>query len=406
MKIIDIETLKPYKNFLERDENGREINIFKLENVYTQEDIFYPKCLFLKDNNLINPSSERIMSLSSLKEDIYNKVEIKNIEQEILNPVFFLVYNTDNYYHFIYDTLPYLISFLELKKEIPELKLLMNFPNFAKNEFYKFVSEFLEIVDISSQDIIIISKNTKYSEVYISSSYTHGIDSNLPPREEIYSFYNYIVSTVKSKYSKNIQYPKKIYVSRRTWMNSDLSNIGTNYTTRRKLLCENELVSFLEENGFVEIFTENLSTIEKICMFDDAEIVVGPIGGGLCNVLFSNKNCRLISLCSPGFLKTNNRFKYCFSNIKTDYYSDTFHVETNFWKKWMRVKYQNIIGEIEDISDDSLMISYTENSVAGWNNEITFNKIKVKKEFCTALDEGLNSSWNLNLKNFKKNNLL
>ena len=59
----------------------------------------------------------------------------------------------DNYFHFVYDTLPYLISFFELKKEIPNLKLLMNYPNFQKNKFYTFVNEFLEILNIMSTDI-------------------------------------------------------------------------------------------------------------------------------------------------------------------------------------------------------------------------------------------------------------
>lgn len=403
MKIINIENFSPYKKLLEKDTNNREVNIYKLENVFTQKDIFYPNCLFFKDDYIINPSSEKIMSLSLLEKNEELKLELKQIEEIISTSVFFFVYNTDNYYHFIYDTLPYLISFLNLKKEIPELKLLMNYPNFTKKEFYKFVKEFLEILNIFEDDIIIIDKNKKYSEVYVSSSFTHGIDSNLPPREEIYDFYKMIISKVKSFQNFTFETPKKIYVSRRTWLSSDISNIGTNYTTRRKLECEDELVEFLEKNGFTEIFSENLSTLDKIHLFNNAEIIIGAIGGGLCNVLFANKKCKLISICSPTFLEINNRFKYCFSKIETYFYEKTFHTEKEFFKKWMRIKYNNIVGEIEEVLEDSVILSYTENILAGWNNEIKYDKIKIKKENCIALDKGLNSSWNFNLADFKKN---
>ena len=42
---------------------------------------------------------------------------------------------------------------------------------------------------------------------------------------------------------------KNIYISRRTWLNSDKSNIGTDYTSRRKMINENELVEQLKVGG-------------------------------------------------------------------------------------------------------------------------------------------------------------
>jgi hypothetical protein len=403
MVILNIENIKPYKNFLSKDSNGRIINIYKIENINTQNDIFYPECLFFKEDEIINPSSEKIMSLS-LAEDIMDfKFESSKIKNEVNVPLFFFVYNTDNYYHFIYDSLPYLITYLELRKTLPELKLLMNYPNFQKKEFYKFVTEFLDLLNINKNDIIIIEKYTKYSQVYISDSFTHGNDSNLPPREEIYDFYTKIVNIALSK--SNIDkstLPKKIYVSRRTWLHGDTSNIGTNYTNRRKLECENELVIFLENQGIKEIFTEKLTTIEKIILFSNADLVIGSIGGGLCNLLFSKKDCKLITLCSPTFLEINSRFRFCFSKINTLYYDNTFHVEKDFWKKWMRVKSNNIIGEIEEVLENELIILYTQNKVAGWNSEMNYDIIKLKKEECFALDKGLNSSWNFDIEDFKK----
>lgn len=385
-------------NFFLKDTNNREINICKTKKIkLIGNNIFYPNCLMysLDNGEIYKPINENIMSLLNIEDKFSFNID-NNYNNTIDFPVFFFIYNTDNYYHFVYDTLPYLISFLKLKKKIKNLKLLMNYPNISKNKHYKFVLEFLEILDISHDDIIIGNQNTLYSEVYFSTSYTHDSKSNLPPRKEIYDFYESIVDKVKDKY-KIDNLPKKIYVSRRTWIHNDLTNIGTNYTTRRKLVNEDELVDKLEKKGYKEIFTENLSIIEKVLMFSEAESVVGCIGGGLCNVLFSNENTRLFAIISPTFLDVNSRFKYSFTKVNTTYFNDTNHVENDLYKKYMRVKANDIIGEIEDIINDNIIISYVDEKVAGWNSEIKLKTIIVKKEECKLLDNGLNSAWQVNI---------
>jgi len=394
--IVDLKE-RLIKNYLPADENGREINLYKLKNVSPYGDTFYPNCLFNDEQgNIFNPSSEKVMSLNGIT--FINKNQKNEIINKEETPLFFFIYNTDNYYHFVYDSLPYLITFLDLKEKVSNIKLLMNYPNFTKTEFYKFIIEFLNLLNISMDDILIIDKNTIYSEIYISSSYTHDIDSNLPPRKEIYDFYQSIVKNIKQNYTNTKDLPKKIYISRRTWIHGDTSNIGTNYTTRRKLINEDDLVDTLKKYGFKEIFTENLGTIEKILLFNNADIVIGPIGGGLCNVLFSKKDCRLISINSPTFMDINKRFKYCFSNINTDYFDETEHIEKNIWKKWMRVKSGNIVGEIENVEEEYIDVMYTDESIAGWNNGINYKKIKLKKQDSTPLDNGLNSNWIVDIK--------
>ena len=340
-----------------------------------------------------------LKSVTSKKTYEYNNIGLANV-CEI--PVFFFVYNVDNYYHFVYDTLPYLISYIKLKETIPDVKLLMNYSGNSR-VFYKFVTEFLEVLGITESDIIIADINTVYTTIYISSSYTHDIDSNLPPRKEIYELYKNVVTKIKAEnFIDNL--PKKIYISRRTWINNDLSNIGTNYTTRRKLINEDKLVEVLSGYGYKEVFTESLNTIEKVLMFSNADVIIGSIGGGLCNVLFSNKNTKLIALISPTFLEVNNRFIYSFENVDTVYFNDTYHSESNFWKKYMRVRVDkyNIVGEIDDIYDDSLLVSYTDKKVSGWNSNMILNKKEVSKSDCVALDSGLNSSWDFNIDDLKK----
>ena len=215
-----------FKNFnftelYEKDNNERNIGYSLFKNIFlTGRNIFYPNVLLYSDNLLLSPYDEKIMSLN--KDSFYdnNKYDVKidkNIIKKIIEiPVFFFIYNFDNYYHFLYDTLPYLFTYLELKKNIPELKLLVNYPNKDKKDFYTFNKELLEKV-INLNDLMIHSENNIYKEIYISTSLTHGGYSNNPPRKEIYKIYDIIKNNINKKniylskkYKKNIHFKKKL----------------------------------------------------------------------------------------------------------------------------------------------------------------------------------------------------
>lgn len=401
MTINELDKRFIFKKFLPLDKNGREINIFLIRNSQLIGDLFYPSCLIYSRGEIINPINEKIMSLKNIKEEklIFNISKIRNTFKD---PVFFFMYNTDNYYHFIYDTLPYLITFIKLKEINKNIKLLMSYPNFQSNNFYPFVKEFLSILKIEDDDIVISSNDTLYEEIYISSSYTHGIDSNLEPREEIFDFYRKIVDLAKVKFDKEKKYPDKIYISRRTWTHNDFSNIGTNYTSKRKLVNEDNLVDFLKSKGYVEVFTEKMTTIEKIQMFSNVNSVIGAIGGGLCNILFSKENVKLTAIISPTFLDINKRFLHSFSKVKFNLFQDTSHIESGNWKKYMRVQTNNgVIGEIEDIYDDKLLITHTSKKIAGWNSQLDLTKTLFNKSECNRLDDGLNSPWIVDLDKIK-----
>lgn len=397
-----IKSFKDIKNkieFLSTDKNGREISIYKLNNFHVvSENLSYPNVLFYDNKEIINPTDEKVMSLGGV--EFISKYSLNDFKEEksIDFPVFYFIYNTDNYYHFIYDTIPYLISYFELKKKLPDLKLLVSYSH-DKNNFYKFNYEFFELCGLKIEDFIFIEKKVKYKEIYISDSYTYGKNPNIEPRGEVYEFLMSLVSENKESFKKT---PKKIYISRRSHIHNDLTNIGTNYTERRKMINESELVSYLKSLGFIEVFTETMSTIEKINIFKNAEIVVGPIGGGLCNVLFSPKKTKVIPIISPTFLDVNERFKYCFKNTDTQYFFNTYHNEKSFFKKNMRVKYKNIIGEITKIIGDNVEIIYSENLISGWSKDYSYKEIIVPADEITKLDNGINSEWLIDINEFKK----
>jgi len=387
-----------------KDSNNREIFVYSLKSTILCNE-FYPNCTLYSflDSKYYNPIKEKILSLNlNIGQELPNDTETPEVPtSQESTPVFYFIYNTDNYYHFLYDTLPYLLTYRVLKKEINDLKLLMHYPHKDSNNFYRFVTELLEILGINESNILIARKNILYGHVFISSSYTHGIDSNLPPRKEIFSLYR-DMANVLSTHKNFKDTPEKIYVSRRTWIHNDLSNIGTNYTSRRRLMNEDSLVDFLEKKGFVELFTENLTSAEKILTFSNARYIIGPIGGGLANVLFSKRSCKLVAIVSPTFLEVNKRFRYCLNNVDTSYFFDTSHIESSDFKKYMRIKNGNLIGEIEEIFEDSVLVSFSKDKIAGWNSKQDHDKTVIKKENCIRLDGGLNSAWSLDMEKFKE----
>jgi hypothetical protein len=372
--------------------------------VVSGDSLYYPSIELYSEVDEVNylPIEEDIMSLKFLEKNLRKEISGKpSYKSTISGPLFFFVYNSDNYFHFVYDSLPYLITYFNLKKNFKELKLLISSPNFQQTEPHPFFYEFLGLLDIQHEDIEFVEKNTLYSCLLISDSYTHSGKSELPPRKELYELFSKL-KVLAQQQSPKMSNIDKIYISRRTWLHNNFQNIGTDYTKKRRLVNESDLLDYLQSQGYVETFTENISTVEKINIFANAKSIIGPIGGGLCNVLFANQDTKLLAINSPGFMKINGRFNYSFSNVQAHFYDRAFHTEKGRFKKYMRVYIpdKNIIGEIEDYDEGKLQIKYTDNITAGWNAQLDLMTIWVKEEECERIDEGLNSQWSIDLDDF------
>lgn len=397
-----------------KDINNRTIKYKVYENILLiGRDFFYPNVLLLNKNDekIYSPYDEKIMSLNKScfydnNEYYYDKNSVENNTNIVIkSPVFFFIYNFDNYFHYLYDTIPYLWTFLFLKKTNPKLKILIYYPN-KKKIFYKFNLDILYKI-INKEDIIIHDENNVYSQIFLSSSLTHGGVSNYPPRSEIHELYEMIKQNSVCINPSFDNY-EKIYISRRTWINNDTSNIGTNYTTRRKMMNEDILVEELKKIGIKEIFTENLTIDEKVQLFATSKLIVGNIGGGMTNLLFSNKNTKAIVINTPHFFKINNRAKYSIEHTNFIYFNE---VETykecheQLMPLFCRVKiiidgkYANKIGEI--IEYDNLLNKYkinvSNNDIAGFNNEFIYETEWFEISEFILLDEGLNSPYLVNV---------
>jgi glycosyl transferase family 61/glycosyl transferase family 92 len=73
----------------------------------------------------------------------------------------------------------------------------------------------------------------------------------------------------------------RVYVSRRL-------------TTARRVLNEAEVITTLRDFGFEPLCLEQMSLEEQIKVFRESEVIIGPHGAGLANIVFSNPGTTLI----------------------------------------------------------------------------------------------------------------
>ena len=307
------------------DENHRILEVAYFEQIrFVGHSKHYPQPLMwsTKTEKLILPTIEKFMSLDrgtvyeeTMEYEMWTPVRFT---QFCDIPVFYFVYNMANYYHFIYDTLPYLYHFFNERKIHPNLKLLVSPPE-GRADLYPFVWECLQLLGITQNDVIFLNQNTLYNKVCVGSSLTHNRLSNSPPHNKVFEVLNRMKGESKG--------PEKIYISRRTWLHNNLKNIGTNYTERRRCVNEDEIAELFISQGFEEVFCENLSMKEKIAMFSNAKVIAGPIGGGMCNVIFSPPETKVISINSPKFFEVNSRFEYSMSHTNLHHFDHTEFVD-------------------------------------------------------------------------------
>lgn len=356
---------------------GRASWVFE-NAVLTGNTLDYPNVLLSTGGELIQPVHEMTMSTQTTTEIQDYVPRISDLLFMRRGCYFFFIYNTDNYFHFLYDSLPFVLEFLRLRAspEFEGMKLLMS----PQSLTYPFVHDCLQMIGITVDDIEYASYGFQYERVIVVNSYTHDGQSNNPPHPDIWKLYSAMKTLA---FKTQIETPKKFYVSRRSWIHGDTTNLGTNYTTRRKIMVEDELVEKLKTKGYMEVFCEKLSMEEKIQYFANATHIVGAIGGGMCNLVFASPKCKVVSINSPEFDRINARFLYTMQHIDLTQFTETW-VSSPLYK---RVRCGSKIGEIVAVHDGKLQIAV--------GNGITWNGglLWVNDTDVVYLDNGLNSPW-------------
>lgn len=343
----------------------------------------YPKCRVQGKS----PYDEQIMSMPTMIDSTAEHKVVKVISKRP-GIYFFFIYNLDNYYHFLYDTLPYLYFYFTFLDQRPTLLLPQG------HKLLPFQEQTFRVLGLNPDTFEYAEEGVEYGTLYIASSLTHGQTadgrktSNLPPSYEATAIWRRLVQAAHGSLRG------KYYISRRSWVHGLTDNIGTNYTTRRRCLNEDAVVALCERYGYKEIFCELMSMEEKIALFASASHIAGFIGGGLANLLFSGPGVKVACIETPEFLRINERFSYLMDHTDITYLQATrLANHEGPWPLFCRVcvKATGLIGEIEGWHSGSYIVKVSNNDVAGFALNADFAKQTFRPDELEPLDGGLNS---------------
>lgn len=197
-----------------------------------------------------------------------------------------------NFYHWLTWTIPRLKMIFDQGYRFEDFdRILINYIGF------KFQHELIDLLNIPKDKIIGTLPNGALMKA------KKIVTASLP---EHYYTPNIVISSLREFFLKenyiSKDYPKKIYLSR-------------NKSKSRYVLNENEVVEFLKEYDFKIIYAEDLSFIEQIKYFVNAEIIISQHGAGLVNLAFCNENTKVIEIFNE---KMKNYLDIAYWQISND----------------------------------------------------------------------------------------
>jgi capsular polysaccharide biosynthesis protein len=75
-------------------------------------------------------------------------------------------------------------------------------------------------------------------------------------------------------------------------------------THYRMMLNEDRIASLMSSIGFEVLELNNMAEVEIVRKFSSAKMIVGPVGAGLYNSIFSPPGCTVLVLCAPNYLRS------------------------------------------------------------------------------------------------------
>jgi hypothetical protein len=209
-----------------------------------------------------------------------------------------------NYYHCILDGVGQLSRYFALKRELPDLKLLLNQSPKPKGGVVKhppFVTELLALFDI---DWEYTDENIMYDTMYYGDTLgQHSNGRRRRPDDLQYKLLQHLIDTAKQTATAP-QY-ERVYLSRRAHANPQNNRkdiIGEDNTVKRGLTNEDDVVNILKGLGYTEVFGENYTLAEKIVLFNGMEKYISTAGAGVANILWTMPNSVSVGgIHTPGF---------------------------------------------------------------------------------------------------------
>jgi len=189
----------------------------------------------------------------------------------------------NNFFHWLFDVLP--------RIAIAEKKININDINyFLCPKLNNWQLRTLNLLGINAERCL---SSVKYRHIsanrVITTSHPYIRTKNVI--KDIENLPIWISEWLRNKFlnSKSSKiFPKKIYIDR--------SDSQSNLRNFRYIVNETELIDFLKKKDFTTVRLSDLNFEEEVKIFNEAETVVGLHGAGLSNLVWCNKNSKVIEL--------------------------------------------------------------------------------------------------------------
>jgi capsular polysaccharide biosynthesis protein len=200
-----------------------------------------------------------------------------------------------NYYHFLFDFLPKLLHYKDKFDDIDAIVINGPRPSWQLR--------ILSLLEVNKKIVVMNNLYSIVSKKIYAPSYLSLISH--PNRLVVDTISQLKHLKDSSGLSKGLKF---LYVSRQA-------------QSSRRILNHQEFNSLLKPYGFEEIRAEEYSFQQQIFLFSNAEIVIGPHGAGLANIVFCQKNTKIIEIKPINFY--NDTFENITRILGLEYYSFT-----------------------------------------------------------------------------------
>jgi hypothetical protein len=201
-----------------------------------------------------------------LKIGLTPKIQLPKLQ---VNSDVYIIPNEQNYYHWMIDVLPYVISIQKIDKYV-------SFLSGASLSPYQIESLNDQMVTIKLNHVWVNAANL------ILPRRRH--ETGFPTHSILKTLQEYFIYKFQPDETKKVN---RIYVSRRN--------------STRTPENESEIEQILTSLGFQILNCSQLSLHDQFNAFHNAEIVIGPHGAGLTNLMFCQKGTKVIELIPSAF---------------------------------------------------------------------------------------------------------
>ncbi len=239
-------------------------------------------------------------SLAKYKNGKYIFATFRENGRTVEKAISMLGWRPDNYYHFTFEIISRL-AFVEQTEKYRSWPILIDSCVLETEQ----LRDLLQCMNFYGHPVISVGARERvYVKELLYISYNmwmpHNFREGAAQYPSDYLFSPTVVGNIRQyvldKYTDQEEHGSRIFLSRRKCENQRLINAK-------------EIEELFVEAGFKVIYPEELSFEEEVKVFQSANVIVGPTGAALTNVVYCRRNT-LIAIIAPERHKS-----YFFSNI-------------------------------------------------------------------------------------------